>query len=58
MRSGRVKADQMRASGAAIVATACENCHSQLSDLDQHYGLGLRVEFVSHLAARALVRKA
>ena len=36
------------------MATACENCHSQLSDLNDHYGLGMRVEFLSHLAARAL----
>ena len=41
---------------AAAVATACENCHSQLTDLDRHYGLGVRVEFLSHLAARALVK--
>jgi Fe-S oxidoreductase len=56
MKSGRVKAEQLRATGAAVVATACENCHSQLSDLNSHYELGMRVEFVSHLAARALVR--
>jgi Fe-S oxidoreductase len=56
MRSGRVKAEQMRSTGAAVVVTACENCHSQLSDLSRHYSLGMRVEFLSHLAARALVR--
>jgi Fe-S oxidoreductase len=55
MKSGRIKAEQLRASGAAIVATACENCHSQLSDLNEHYKLGMRVEFLSHLAARALI---
>jgi Fe-S oxidoreductase len=56
MKSSKVKADQMRASGASVIVTACENCHSQLSDLNRHYGLGMRVEFLSHLAARALVR--
>jgi Fe-S oxidoreductase len=56
MKSGKVKAEQMRATGASVVVTACENCHSQLSDLNQHYGLGMRVEFLSHLAARALIR--
>ena len=56
MKSSKVKADQIRASGAAVIATACENCHSQLSDLNKHYGLGMRVEFVSHLAARALIK--
>jgi Fe-S oxidoreductase len=55
MKSSKVKADQLAASGAAVLVTACENCHSQLSELSEHYGLGMRVEFLSHLAARALV---
>jgi len=37
------------------VATACENRHSQLSELNEHYGLGMRIEFLSRLAASALV---
>ena len=56
MKSAKVKADQMKASGAAIICTACENCHSQLSDLNEHYGLGMRVEFLSRLVADALMR--
>ena len=55
MKSSRVKADQVKASGAAILCTACENCHSQLSDLNEHYGIGMRVEFLSNLVAKALV---
>jgi Fe-S oxidoreductase len=56
MKSSKVKAEQMRSSGAAVVTTACENCHSQLSDLNEHYGLGLRVEFLSRLVAAALCK--
>ena len=56
MKSSRVKADQVRAMKAAVVTTACENCHSQLSDLNEHYQLGVKVEFLSHLVARALVK--
>jgi Fe-S oxidoreductase len=58
MKSSKVKADQMKATGARVVATACENCHSQLSDLSEHYGLGMRVEFLSNLVAKALVKTA
>lgn len=58
MKSSKVKADQLRATGARVVATACENCHSQLSDLSEHYGLGMKVEFLSHLVAKALVKPA
>jgi Fe-S oxidoreductase len=56
MKSGKVKAEQMKASGAAIICTACENCHSQLTDLNEHYALGMKVEFLSKLAADALVK--
>ena len=56
MKSSKVKADQLRASGATVITTACENCHSQLADLSRHYELGMRVEFLSALAARALVK--
>ncbi len=56
MKSARVKADQIRASGAAVITTACENCHTQLTDLNEHYGLGMRVEFLSKLVADALIR--
>ena len=55
MKSARVKAEQVRASGATILTTACENCHTQLSDLNEHYGLGMKVEFLSRLVADALL---
>ena len=56
MKSSRVKADQVRASGADILVTACENCHTQLADLNGHYGLGKDVRFLSSLVADALVK--
>jgi Fe-S oxidoreductase len=56
MKSSRVKADQVKDSGAAILATACENCHTQLSNLNDHYKMGMQVEFLSSLVAEALVR--
>jgi Fe-S oxidoreductase len=56
MKSSRVKADQVKDSGAAILATACENCHTQLSNLNDHYKMEMQVEFLSSLVAEALVR--
>jgi Fe-S oxidoreductase len=55
MKSSRVKADQIRETGAGILATACENCHTQLSDLNNHYKLDVEVQFLSSLVADALV---
>ena len=56
MKSSRVKVDQVKATDATILATACENCQSQLSDLNDHYKMGLEVKFLSSLVADALVR--
>jgi len=54
MKTSKVKADQLKASGADIVATACEMCYAQLSELVDEYELDMKVEFVSNLVAQAL----
>ena len=56
MKSGRVKADQVKSTGAGMVCTICENCRSQLTDLNEHYSLGMKVESLTSLAAHALRR--
>lgn len=55
MKSAKVKADQVAKAGADILVTACENCHTQLENLSEHYGLGKEVRFLSSLVADALV---
>ena len=55
MKSARIKVDQVQETGAAVLATACENCHTQLSNLNDHYKMGVQVEFLSSLVADALV---
>lgn len=57
MKSARVKAEQVKATGANILATACENCHTQLSDINDHYKLGVDVRFLSSMVADALVQE-
>ncbi|MCB2189911.1 MAG: (Fe-S)-binding protein, partial [Deltaproteobacteria bacterium] len=56
MKSAKVKAEQVKATEAEVLCTACENCHTQLSDLNEHYGLGVKVEYLSDLTAKALVQ--
>jgi Fe-S oxidoreductase len=56
MKSAKVKVDQVQETGAKILATACENCHAQLSDLNNHYKMGVDVQFLSSLIADALVQ--
>jgi Fe-S oxidoreductase len=53
--AGRIKADQIRRTGARIVAAPCHNCIDQLSDLNKEYKLGIQVTTISELVARALV---
>jgi Fe-S oxidoreductase len=56
MKSARVKADQVNDTGARILATACENCHAQLDDLNDHYKMGVEVKFLSSMIADALLQ--
>lgn len=54
MKSSKVKVEQIRNTGATTICTICENCHSQLTDLNEYYQLGLKVESLTNLAAHAL----
>ena len=58
MKSATVKVDQINGTGAKILATACENCHTQLSNLNDHYEMGVDVRFLSSMIADALVHRA
>jgi Fe-S oxidoreductase len=55
MAAAKVKADQIKATGAQIVATSCHNCLDQLGEINRHYKLGVKVQNVSELVANALV---
>ena len=52
--SGQVMADQIRATGAKIVATPCHNCADQLIELSKKYKLGTEVQAVVELVYSAL----
>ena len=56
MKSAKVKAHQVQETGAKILTTACENCHTQLSDLNSHYEMGVEVKFLSSMVADALMQ--
>jgi Fe-S oxidoreductase len=55
LAAGKVKADQIRATGATIVAAPCHNCQDQLGELAKHYQLPVVVKGVTELVAEALV---
>jgi len=53
--TGKAKVNQIKETGAAIVATGCENCHTQLNFLNDKYGMKVKVEFLTNLVANSLV---
>jgi Fe-S oxidoreductase len=54
-KAGRIKADQISATKAKIVATPCHNCIDQLIELNLHYKLGVEIKTVGELVAEAIV---
>ena len=46
MLASRVKADQIRRTGAEVVITPCHNCHSGIHDILHHYKLPMTVSFM------------
>jgi Fe-S oxidoreductase len=56
LAAGGVKAEQIRATGATVVAAPCHNCQDQLVELAKHYQLGVTVKGITELVAQALSR--
>jgi len=52
--SGKVKADQIRTTGAQIVATPCANCKKQLRELVDYHKLPVEIVGVHDLVLRAI----
>ncbi len=55
LQAGRIKAEQIRGTGATIVAAPCHNCIDQLTDLSREYALGIQAKTVGEIVAKALV---
>ncbi len=55
IKAGKLKAEQIKNTGAKIVATPCHNCIDQLMELNKHYKLGVQIKTVSEIVADAVV---
>ncbi len=55
LKSAKVKADQLRETGAKVVVTTCHNCVDGLQDLIRHYELDMEVTQLVNLVATALI---
>jgi Fe-S oxidoreductase len=57
LQAGRVKAEQIRRTGARIVVAPCHNCIDQLMELNKEYKLGVAIKTVAEMVADALILK-
>jgi len=55
LKSAKIKADQLKATGAKYVVTSCHNCVDGLSDLIKHYKLDMKVTQLVNLVANAII---
>jgi Fe-S oxidoreductase len=57
LKSGRIKVDQIKATGAKVVVSPCENCRLQMESLNKEYDMGVRISSILDLVVDALVIK-
>ncbi len=55
MESGRVKAEQIRATGATLAIVPCHNCFDQIRDLSKEYELGVKVKSFKELITETMI---
>jgi Fe-S oxidoreductase len=55
IRSGGMKARQIRETGAPVVVAPCHNCIDQLMELNKEYKLNVQIKTVAEMVAEALV---
>jgi len=56
LAAGRKKAEQIRGTGAKVVAAPCHNCIDQLGELNKEYQLKVQIRTVAELVAAAIVQ--
>jgi Fe-S oxidoreductase len=54
LKSGEIKANQIRATGAKVLVTPCENCRLQIDSLNEHYKLGIRISSVMDMVVAGM----
>ena len=52
--AGKIKADEIRATGANVVLQSCHNCTDQLKEIIDHYHIDAKVMNLAELLAPAL----
>jgi Fe-S oxidoreductase len=53
--AGKIKGDEIRATGANVVLQSCHNCTDQLKEIVDHYHIKAKVMNLAEMVAPALV---
>ncbi|WP_353685597.1 (Fe-S)-binding protein [Thermodesulfovibrio sp. 3462-1] len=54
IEGGRIKAEQIKDTGAKIVIAPCHTCHKGIEDLNDYYKLGVHVKFLTDMIAEQM----
>jgi Fe-S oxidoreductase len=55
MKIAELKANQIKATGAKVVATPCHNCVDQLTQINVTFKLGIQIKTIAEIVADAIV---
>ncbi len=54
IKTGEIKVEQIKKTGARIVVSPCENCRLQLDSLNEKYNMGIQITSIMDLVANAI----
>jgi Fe-S oxidoreductase len=55
LKTGKIKANQIKAANVQVVITPCHNCVDQLMQLNVAFKLGVQIKTVAEIVADAIV---
>jgi len=55
IQTGKIKADQIKHTGAKILVTPCENCRLQIGNLNEAYNLGIEISSMMDFVVNNMV---
>ena len=55
IQTGKLKAEQIKQTGAKVLVTPCENCRLQIGNLNEVYGLGIEISSMMDFVANNMV---
>jgi len=54
IKTGKIKIDQIKETGAKSIVSPCENCRLQLDNLNQKYDIGLEIKSLMDFVVDAM----